>query len=66
MVFVFASFTMVNANSNVGQNRLITLAIGCAELAANTQAGLEENGVPMEIANAAANEIYNMCMIGQE
>jgi hypothetical protein len=57
---------MVNANSNVEKNRLITLVIGCVELAANTQAGLEENGVPMDIANAAANEIYEMCMIGQE
>jgi hypothetical protein len=66
MVFVFATVTMVNANSNVEKNRLMTLKISCAELAANTQAGLEENGVPMETANEAASLIYDLCMIEQE
>lgn len=59
IVFVFATITMVNANSNSAN-------INCVEMAHNLQTSLMNQGVPMERANAIATAAYNACVETEE
>jgi len=55
MLLVFASITMVNANSNVA-------VYDCVEMAFNLQSTLMNQGVSMEQANSIATGAYNACV----
>ncbi|WP_288955471.1 hypothetical protein [uncultured Polaribacter sp.] len=60
VVFVFATGTIMNANS------LMTKDKSCSEIAFDLQGDLEDKGVDMETANEVANLIYEICETASE